>query len=517
MYYQRVVPGSSALVFTSEGLAKGAGKLSEGSLLIDPIEPETPVSETSNTMDVDATAASKIEDHKGLIDISVILLKSGISLSGLQSLCVTPALDEYRKSINLNAESYGIFDSSQMNLSEFDSSIESQRIQARTKYSAPSAAIDEDFGCYNEDADVDGEFDYDGGDIDNDSFDDTFVPIATAAPIKASSKSQPVAPKLDWTAAFGGTVATATQAAAPLANVEVTIGNDYTFLNFQSNQSNSWAGARHWKFALRRSERSAAAKSSLDEIQPTVEMTSKHSSSQDKSAATKSSKEKFFFSFDKCLDFASSFKVEDKKSSSTTLTIAAIEKSNQLAAEGAFILPMDAKLGPKDLCRLFLCPSMIVPPPNLTSIMSSSSNAKETKSIESMTSGRQDSLWGELQPEVRKKLGNFAASAVYSEDQGYGEQVEFFEDDDDDHVSCNEYQGGESNGLHTVSPTSDEPEGLQIRLDGMLQASRKVEKVNIGYDLAIIELCKINLLPKRQFYFQIFNYFEARERQESKK
>jgi hypothetical protein len=473
------------LVFTSEGLARATENVSEALTSLDPMESESFVPKTSNVMDVDAEAASKVVDHTGLIDISVILLKSGISLSGLQSLCVTPALDEYRKAINLNAESYGVFDSSQMNLSEFDSSIESQRAQARACFAAPSATIEEDFGCYNDDADNDGDFDYDGEDIDNDG-DDAFVPVINAAPVRANSKSQTVAPKLDWTAAFGDTDATTAQAAAPLAHVEVTIGNDYTFLNFQSNQSNSWAGARHWKFALRRSERSTAAKSSHDEIQPTVETTSKTLNSQDKSAATKASKEKFFFSFDKCIDFGSSFKVEDKKSSSTTLTTAAIEKSNQLAAEGAFILPMDAKLGPKDLCRLFLCPSMIVPPPNLTSIMSSSSNVKETKSIESMTSGRQDSLWGELQPEVRKKLGNFAASAVYSEDQGNDDQVEFFEDDDDDdHIgSCDDNQFGESNGQYTVALTpeviSEEPDGLRIRVDGMLQASRKVEKVNIG-------------------------------------
>jgi hypothetical protein len=434
-------------------------------------------------MDLEVSSATlSTVPENAMIDISVILLKSGISLSGLQDLCVAPALDDYRRAIDVEEDVAGMYDSSQLNLSEFDGSIEAQRIRARASYIVPSAAADEDFGCFN-DAEHDDDFDYGGDDIENDLGDDGYSSVQTFDVAKLPTKSLPAAPKLDWTAAFGdsvdaGSATSQIPSTIPLESVEVTIGNDYTFLNFQSNQSNSWAGARHWKFATRRSERSVVSKSSTEEEQHT-ETSSKSLRPQEKAVANKPPKEKNFFSFDKATDFSAAFKVEDKKSSNTVLTSAAIEKSKQLANEGAFTLPMDAKLGPKDLCRLFLCPSMIVPPPNLTSIMSSSSNTKESKSIESMTSGRQDCLWGELQPEVRAKLGNFAATAVAAKVEDDGCQ-DYDYLDDDENIDSGDYSMEAPNGHQTARLSEDDVDGLQIRVDGMLQATRKVEKVNIG-------------------------------------
>ena len=272
-------------------------------------------------------------------------------------------------------------------------------------------------------------------------------------------------------------------APAPLGDIQVAIGNDYNFLNFASANSNSWAGSRHWKFAPKRQVTENPLVTASKKVDEGMEV---EALAQPQAVKSKSSEKKncFLLSFSSGASTTDAFKVDEKKANSNLLTTAALEKASQLALEGAHTLPVDAKLGPKDLCRLFLSPTMIIPPPSLRSIMSVAPNSSGSKAMASLLAGRKDTMWGELQPEVREKLNNFSASVP----QTRQEYLDADEDDVDgyyDDDAC----GDDTEEFRLVNAVdqNSEPaaEGLQIRVNGMLQASRKVDKVDIGYDFFV--------------------------------
>ena len=139
--------------------------------------------------------------------------------------------------------------------------------------------------------------------------------------------------------------------------IPAALGDDYTFLNFESYQTNSWAGARHWKFAPKRAAvgdksmklRDITSSSSASSNLPTN--TQVISTARSKAP----SGEKFFFVFDGSeVESGDALKVDLKKTSNTLLTCSALEKAAEVAKEGAYTLPPDAKLGPKVMRNLTL-------------------------------------------------------------------------------------------------------------------------------------------------------------------
>jgi len=160
--------------------------------------------------------------------------------------------------------------------------------------------------------------------------------------------------------------------------------------------------------------------------------------------------------------------------------------------EGAYTLPPDAKLGPKDLCRLFCSPQMIVPPTNMKAIMNPSSSASCGSKIEAMVTGHHDIMWGDVHADLIAKLQNTSSKSTGFKNEDDNDCGSDYNDGDDNFV-YNDEDYDDDDALKSVSDNNKEvgavdtnvvggiQDGLQIRVDGMLQASRKVEKINIGY------------------------------------
>ena len=529
----RVVPGSSTLVFSTDLEI-------EGSIVVPPAMTEQKITEHSqvdmekepkivdengeysieNKMEVEEEAAPLGEEQEPLahemIDISDILFKSGITLAGLQEMVISPTLEEYRTVLEVAPSSSGLFDTSGLDLAEFDSSIETQRVKAPIAASEVAAVYepDDNYGC---DEDV-----HDGNDEDNDNYDSPFysddndgthedvtvndndAPRRKSLSALIETTKNPSTQKLDWNTIFSenndvksdddNVESESSNSNIPLADIDVAIGNDYTFLNFSSLQSNSWAGARHWKFASTRCSTRVQAPSSASNSSssPAVD-NSKESSKANKSiAATKS---QLLFQFGSEWSSNGAFDVPEESMSkhikAHTLTTAALLKAAEIADEGAYELPVDAKLSPRDLCRLFLCNKMIVPPNALMGIMGKS---KQISCVESLVSDYEDTCWGNLQPEVQEKINNFARMNVLTMkdtiQNNRRDDYEVYNDDnyDDDYdIGGNDHYHDEDSSNVKLAQKDNDPNvigeegGLQIRVPGMLQASRKIEKVNIGY------------------------------------
>ena len=508
----RVVPGSSTLVFTNDNLVD-----------------DLVVAEETSVEGVGEGTAMSVESEKEvavpacneMIDISQILLKSGITCAGLQSLDVAPALDDYRGILGVPASDSGQFDASNLNLTEFDSSIEVQKIKATPTVSSTDqyAADDnfgcEDFGCEDDDGDSD---DANDGYLHDDIGDNGNEYTSE----RRKSQAKPVIPvpsqKLDWNTLFTGDDQSSVNdersestddssidgAIAPASEfIPSAVGNDYTFLNFASmNNTNSWAGARHWKFAPKRvaaGEKVANSSSSTNDTKDDSKSknasatgdkkSDDHSYDNDK---IKKSKDMFTFDFHKVMsnNDAAALKVDPKKLASNVISQAAVDKANEVAKEGAYTLPHDAKLGPKDLCRLFCSPLMIVPPTNMKSIMDPSSSVTLSSKIEGMVSGQQDIMWGNMEAAVQAKLQNFTSNSADTsnkDDNGYdddndGDNFVYNDDDYDDmKAPAPVLSDVEDDKLPKDTNVIGVEGGLEIRVDGMLQAARKVEKINIGY------------------------------------
>ena len=331
----RVSPNSSTLVFTSENLI---------------------------TSDEDGNTSAPALESNSPVDISEILLKSGVVLSDLESMTVAPALDQYRSDIELLSSSAGSFDSSSLNLKEFDRSIEAGRTCSVQSCPHSSAAYED--------------FDDDDDDVESGGYgyceEEDHAAGKNISERGSVSTEAPNAPKLDWNAIFSeqGQHQHPTVAMQEVPNdshdseqplVDIAGGNEYTFINFSSLRSNSWAGARHWRFAPKWNRVDIKEKS--DVVGTTSTAT--------RSTASKA-KEAFYFNFDSEWSSQGAFNVDEENVNAFVLGSAALNKSAEIASSGAYTLPMDAKLGPRDLCRLFSCSNMIVPPSSLTGILGSS-------------------------------------------------------------------------------------------------------------------------------------------------
>jgi Condensin complex subunit 2 len=153
------------------------------------------------------------------------------------------------------------------------------------------------------------------------------------------------------------------------------VGNDYAFLNLDAlNKSNAWAGAKHWKYATRSTQKTVSesipvinetegSTDSNNEIASSVENNQK-----DKKKSGKSSKDKFmidFSTFDVSSINQESFAVPAKgdkaKADSTVFSSSMIDKMVTNAEE--LFLPLDARRSIQDLCRLFILPNITLPPP----------------------------------------------------------------------------------------------------------------------------------------------------------
>ena len=178
------------------------------------------------------------------------------------------------------------------------------------------------------------------------------------------------------------------------------------------------------------------------------------------------------------------------KSDATQQTAAAIAKLQSAAA--TLLLPPDAKVQVKDLCRLYLAPHVMIPANNVQRAVLASSSVRRSGSnkIDRFLAGQSGSerVWGvsgptNLQTAVRAGAsGNApngsAAGAGGGNEGGYDSGDDGFayaDYDDGDH-----YEGSASSGAGAGEALPPVLSGLDINTGQLLQADRKVEKIEIG-------------------------------------
>ena len=302
-------------------------------------------------------------------------------------------------------------------------------------------------------------------------FGDNATPIALSTDVVApDGSSGPTTEKLQWD------------------SLGVSNANDYCFFNVDSLLSagnNKWAGSRHWKFAAnKRKEASASGAVAV-------------------SKASKTVKERILIDFgDEKPPAMTLFappappKRQTKSSSgvpNTMYTDAAINKQ-QLDA-GAYLLPEDSKIQLHDLCRLFLRPNMIAPPPSMLAMFQpkgddTSSSSNKYMSVAAGTTAN-DMIWGVL---TKKNVslsiddddcGPSHADGNYMTEGGdimyHNNALE--EDDGDDYGggSYGDDGGGDDNADDLISDlTASLASGLAINSNHLVQAKRTVGKINVG-------------------------------------
>jgi hypothetical protein len=319
---------------------------------------------------------------------------------------------------------------------------------------------------------------------------------------------------------------------------------EYSYFDTSSSalfsSSNAWAGARHWKYATRKRTATAAASTAAaplaesstalqeedEEEAEAMRAGSKAANGRKKTTAgakktTKKDKS------DGILDFsagavdealfdlpAAAAKGKTKKAAAdpTVLTAAALAK--QESAAPSLLLPPDAKVQVKDMCKLYLAPQMIIPASerqraqlSAAAAASSSSGVKQRSGSCQVDkflgglSGCSERVWGLAGPAQTRTIGLFgadtgalgAAGGIGGGDSsGGGNNNDYGGDDDDDGDmyggdygggADDDFDGAPSGNAENISPAADlcnQLAGLNINQSGLLQVERKVEKIDIG-------------------------------------
>jgi hypothetical protein len=279
---------------------------------------------------------------------------------------------------------------------------------------------------------------------------------------------------------------------------------DYSVFDVDALVSNNtWAGARHWKYATRRKEASnnlaAAAKiadaaiaASQATADPTDEVDEEEgelsaAGKKRKAAPKKTSRAKqevlpIAFTLD--LVSEADFELPAKNKRDTSLqTVAALEKASSAVEINALLLPFDSKLQLKDLCRLFLAPKVIVPPAQFHSIVQASlvrAASSSSRALRRDPDEEQDSIWGQRGGTVGQTMSvpgtNQQQQVVASSpvEEGGDNADDFFDDNGDDGGWDDDYDQVESGANNGVPLT-----GLEINQSKLLQAGRVVEKIQI--------------------------------------
>lgn len=304
-----------------------------------------------------------------------------------------------------------------------------------------------------------------------------------------------------------------------LDNITISNAGPSEYSYFDTNaifsSSNAWAGARHWKYATRK----RTAKESTEAAEEAAAGAEGEGSGGEevdapgaKKKATKKTTKKTVTKKDKkeAIDFSAELvdvslfdlPAAKAKTDTTQQTAAAIAKLE--AAASTLFLPPDAKVQVKDLCRLYLAPLVMIPANNQqrASLAQSAQAAKQrsgSSKIDKFLGGQGGSerVWGlsapsTLQTAVRGVGGANAttsatSSSLYASgydhdsdggDDGFGD----YGGGDDDGYEGNDqsYQPASVNSAAGSGSASTEQSGLGINQSQLLQADRKVEKIEIG-------------------------------------
>ena len=264
------------------------------------------------------------------------------------------------------------------------------------------------------------------------------------------------------------------------------------------SKNNAWAGARHWKYATRSLNKTAilpaaAATENKENISAPEDSSDADQYTDNKAientaANSKQSKPKFKLEFMSSRLDESVFAPPKGRSDTTVMTNAALEKSLAAGDDGALLLPMDVKIQTKDLARLYLCPQILFPPPLMTKmLLAMPKNLQATwrqsrfMAIPSSSTMQGDMIWNESELQTKQgpqgilsvtNTAAFGENNAISDDYDGGDDEEYYHNDDLDMAPSSE---------SVMSLPVKELKGLDIDTDKLLHATRKVEKVDIGY------------------------------------
>ncbi len=277
------------------------------------------------------------------------------------------------------------------------------------------------------------------------------------------------------------------------------IESEYAFFDVNSlagtSSSNEWVGAKHWKRAPSSRLAAQVAKKTESTCQSEEEIMDNESAALDeepKKSKTKSKKAGVELNLAETQVYTpeSAFKLPTGRggSNTTLMTQAALNKQKEAADEEELLLPLDSKLKPKDLCRLFTAPSVVVPPSVLTHLI----KQQRAAALGVSSQDSDEVLWGErkaLSAEERLVAGNLD---IMDDDVENDEVCDY----DDDAYFLQQKQEQQSTSSSSSSSSSDGAEddtekaieemknamsGLEIDESKLVQVDRKVEKIDIGY------------------------------------
>ncbi len=269
--------------------------------------------------------------------------------------------------------------------------------------------------------------------------------------------------------------------------------NEYSYFDVNSMLSNNskganndWAGAKHWKRAP--SSRAAAQKVTALANDTQGEEDENSESTTVKKGKTKAKKAGVELELTEDVVFPSEslFKAPTGRggSNTTLMTSAALTKQAEAAEDGELFLPLDSKLQPKDLCRLFMAEHIIVPP-------SAFSHMVKTKAALGFMGDQGEAIWGEravASDENRfvnaPSLDAMAETLENDEECDYDDDAYFLQDGEahnDDNIPNDDQQITDVPCVDSVESVEVALSGLAIDESKLVQVKRKVDKIDIGY------------------------------------
>ena len=439
-----------------------------------------------------------------MVDVSDIIIHAGFSPMSIADLPIAAALDNYREMVGVEPTTMGCLLTKNLTSSRETTDMPTDNNQ-QGSMSPQSTGNGADFFCDEDDNDVCDMFD---DDLDT-GFDAVNIRRSSiiASPHRDQSKLTVGTPSKKFDPLYDAMGNDATDCADEVVPSAVenmsaenkasimipsaaAAGNEYSYFDASTLQSMgcNWAGARHWKMALR-----TAIKKTADPVVSTqqedegAEANEVVEARRDPAVKAKSKQPSRIDFTRGAIDISTMLPPRGKRGGDPTCqTSGSVEKAMMQANGGALLLPHDAQFTAKDLCRLFLRPRLIVPPHDLKDHLKpalmrynadSLQKVDNSSSVSSSLYGEKDFVWGSFAADVlafsvnqNEPVLNMVAAMdndnACDDDNGLYEG--FGEDDDYDSPA----------GVNDVAELM---KGLAIDNNKLIQASRVVEKVNIGF------------------------------------
>lgn len=451
------------------------------------------------SIDITIESNSNMDSTNQKLNVKELFSRSSCNLEDMKNLPICPEMSKYRSTLGIKEVKYSFNFEISPNPLQLSVGDLSNKQSFDNLVSIPEVQYTND--DYDNDDDNGYEMDFDENDSNSSNRMNVNTRMSMAlkrmsihpslnsisGEIKSNDNS-----KFQWDNVFGNSntsIQTNTKSLLPI-DVEMNPSSDYAFFNLEAlSKCNAWAGAKHWKYATRHSQR---VKNSSNDNVSTNEVNDNNTSSGDsmevKTIKKKiiSKKEKFSIDFSnmdsKLLD-QTLFNIP-KKLESNLFTLNTLEKMEESALNNEYILPIDENVTVKDLCRLFILPNMILPPSSI------SESIRKALSISKQMNNSHDSVndivWGSNTGGTTRVNTHeyYTGSNNHNDDNegdhedGYYDTGDVNDDDDDDEVQTSVEINGNSLHENELVESIESHENQQVTI---LQAKRIVEKIDINY------------------------------------